>query len=342
MTLNGPFRRARAAATVACSLAALSAPAFAQSTSQPMTSPSPSPSAAVANENLRSNGRHAWVGHLPIIDVIPVLTWPGSDLTQRQIGNFDYLDVGGTITIPITRSLSFSFDRNVGGTLDQASESYLVGGVRHYPTVSRDSILVERLDFETNGFTFEGGLSFRHRIDGSSGVSTAAYPYTVSSDEWHYGYVGVAYATNPIHVLANSQFTFGLTGEYQPVDQHVAVEHDGRVSFVDENPHLTQYYESTESVGVIVPVGQGLNITARDSWGASDFYENAPFPYRWDGNVMVEITKKFNGNVSLTVRDQNQHWALQGAPVPFPNANHTEAIDLLADFHLDFNKIVHH
>jgi len=197
------------------------------------------------------------------------------------------------------------------------------------------------LNYETNGFNVEGGLSFRHQIDGP-GASRAAFPHTVSSTEWHYGYLGVAYTTKPIRALLNTRFMVGVTGEYQPVDQHVAVERNGRVAYINENPHQNQYYDSTETVGVTVPVGKDLNVSYQESFGAVDFYENAPFPYHWDGFIVVDVTKKFNEYFSLTLRDQRENFAPQGAPLPYPNATHIESISVLADFHLDLNKVVHH
>lgn len=337
-SLRAPVRVATAVAAV---IAALNAPAQAQSAPAPATSPSPSPSPAIVTKQhvVSTDAKPSAIGHLPIIDIVPIYTTPGFDLRQSQLRHYDPLDVGGTIQIPLTHNLSFAFDRNVGGTLDQASERILNNGTATYPTVNRDAALTERLDYQVSQFTVEGGLSYRHRIDGASGVSTAAYPYTVSSTEWHYGYLGVTYTTLPIRALFNSRFTFNVTGDYQPVDHHVAVQGPGGVTYIDENPKKNQYYESTQAVGIIVPVNHGLSVTARDSWGATNFYENAPFPYRWDSAILLAVTKKFNNFFSLTIRDQNQHFAPQGAPYAFPNVNHVESVDVLADFHIDTNKL---
>lgn len=335
-SLRAPLR---VAAAFACALAAVNAPAQAQSAPAPAPSASPSPSPAiVAKDRVVSGAKPSSIAHLPIIDVVPIFTTPGMDLRQNQLRHYDPLDVGGTIQIPITRALSFSFDRNVGGTLDQASERILNNGVPTYPTVNRDAMLVERLDYQFNRFTLEGGLSYRHRIDAASGVSTS--PFSINSTEWHYAYLGLTYTTAPLRALMNSRFTFNVTGERQPVDHHVAVQGPGEITYIDENPHKNQYYESTEAVGIIVPVNHGLSLTARDSWGATNFYENAPFPYRWDGAVLVALTKKFSDFFSLTIRDQNQHFAPQGMPYPYPNVNHVESIDVLADFHIDTNKML--
>ena len=75
--------------------------------------------------------------------------------------------------------------------------------------------------------------------------------------------------------------------------------------------------------------------------GAINYYENSPFPWRLSSSVTLALTKKFNDTFSLTMREQNAHYVAQGFPFPAPNAIHTEAIDVLGDFHFDMNKLVH-
>jgi hypothetical protein len=315
--------------------------AAAQAQSAPATTPTPPPTAKHVHEHTK----RASFSHLPIIDVVPILTQPGPIATAAQTKNYDPLDVGGTITIPIAQRLSFSFDRIVGSILDQASGPVLINNAPTYPALFRDVVLVQRLDYQAApGLVLEGGFSFRHRTEGV-GVSGAPFPYTVSSSEAHDGYLAATYTTRPIRALANSRFIFGITGEDQPVDHHVAVLNPATniVSYIDENPHKNQYYESTEQVGVIVPIDRhGLTFTARDAFGAVNFYENSPFPYRVTSYATLSLTKKFNDYFSLTMREGNSVYAKQGYPFPTPNAMHTETVDVLADFHVDLNSMFHH
>jgi hypothetical protein len=57
---------------------------------------------------------------------------------------------------------------------------------------------------------------------------------------------------------------------------------------------------------------------------------------------VVQATKKFNNIFSLSMRVQDQHYAIQGFPYPAPNANHVQSIDVLGDFHFDLNQLIHH
>lgn len=170
---------------MACAVAALNGPVQAQARPEQPPSPNPTPfSPVVAKQRIESDTKPQLFGHRPIIDIVLVYTNPGFDIVQRQLRHYDPFDVGGPVKILITRALSFSFDRDVDGTVN----------------VTRSAILVERLDYQISRLTIEGGLSYRHRIDADSGVSTGVFPKTVSSAEWRYGYVGLTHTTVPIRV----------------------------------------------------------------------------------------------------------------------------------------------
>jgi hypothetical protein len=335
----------RVATSLACAIAALCAPALAQSAPPQAPSPSPTPSAApTPKPTPAADTTLAKFGHMPIIDLVPTFTQPAPFDTAAQTKGYQPLDLGGTIKIPITRALSFSFDRGVEGALNQAPERILTSAGATYPIDYRDVVLTERLDYQFKHFVIEGGLAFRHRESGN-GVSTGRYPSTISSTEAHYGYLGVTYTSPGVRALGGSQFILGITGYEQPVDQHVAVLNPATnlVTYVNEDPHQTRYFESQQQVGVIIPVDpkHGFSFTARDLWGAANFYENSPFPWHWDSDVVLSATKKFSNTFSLTLRTQDQHYAPQGYPFPTPNVNHVESIDVLADFHVDLNTFGH-
>lgn len=334
----------RLTTSLACALAAFCAPALAQNAPPPGPSPSPAPTAAPAAKRVTGRMRSSF-SHLPIIDIVPTFTQPAPFDTATQTKGYDPLDVGGTIKIPLTRALSFSFDRNVEGTLNQAPERYITAAGPVYPLDYRDVVLTERLDYQLKNFVIEGGLAFRHRLQGT-GVSTGRYPFTVSSTEAHYGYLGVTYTSPPVRALGGSHFILGVTGYEQPVDQHVAVLNPATnlVNYINENPHQSRYFDTQQQVGIVIPVDpkHGFSVSARDLWGAANWYENSPFPWRWDANIVLSATKKFSDTFSLTLRTQDQHYAPQGYPFPTPNVDHVESIDVLADFHLDLNQLVHH
>lgn len=317
---------------------------------QPVASPQPAPRPAVPP-----------LGHLPIIDVVVTFTQPAYYSLNQQIRIYQPLDVGGTVRIPITRTFSASFDRIIGGTVNQPLERVLIGGVPNYPGVTRDAILQYRVNQQLKRFSVEAGLSFRHRIftepnpNGTlpSGVSTAPFPISNSSTEHHYGYLGVSYTTPPIKELLRSSFVFSLTGEGQNVDHHVATLCSaaaaragacrgvaaGQIFYVDENPSKDRYYETTQGVTWIYPVDprHGTTFTLNERWGALNFYENTPYPWRWSSALTYQLNKRFSPGFTLSLRHSDFHELPIGAPFPAPNAIHVGSWDVLGTFHLDLN-----
>jgi hypothetical protein len=324
--------------------------------------PSPAPSAAPTDGGVPNTGVPkppvvpAGTGRLPIIDIVPVFTQPETYGRASQIKNYDPIDVGGTVRIPLSTMLSVSFDRNVEGTLNQPVQTFIAAnGTVTAPAATRDVILVYRADAQLKQLTVEGGFSFRHRefATGASGVSGAPFPFTVSSTEHHFGYVGLTYATKPISGFLNSWFALNVTGYGQNVDHHVgalcsaalvksgACGTAGSVYYINEGAGQDRYYESSESLAWLIPFKPGVVVTLKETIGALNFYENAVGPYRWDSYDVEMITKKFNPTFSLSLRHQHLHQALQGYPFPFPQALDVGSIDILADFHLDFNHLGH-
>lgn len=288
------------------------------------------------------------IGHLPVIDIAPIFTEPAFYSQPSQVKDYDPLDVGGSVKFPVTRTFSLSFDRNVGGTVNQPlGRQYDALGNATYPKVTRDAVLVYRGDLQLHQFTLEAGESFRHRIfaSGSPIVSAQPFPATYGSQEHHFAYLGVTYTTPPIAALGGTVFAFNITGDAQNVDHHVgamctaALASHGTcttpntIYYVDEAPGQNRWYETTQSVGMTIPVDRkhGFSFTAKDTWGYLNFYENSPWPGRYSSAVLLQVTKKFSPLFSLAMRVQNNNQS-------FPNPQlHVGSIDVIGDFHLDLN-----
>ncbi|MFN2461099.1 MAG: hypothetical protein ABR591_10490 [Candidatus Velthaea sp.] len=281
------------------------------------------------------------IGHLPIIDIVPIFTQPALYSTRAQLSNngtnYDPLDVGGTIRFPISRVWSASLDRIVGSTIDQPlSRVTAANGSFVFPAFTRDAILIYRVDAQLKRFLVEGGLSFRHRIVGGTNTSNNPRPPTISSTEHHFGYLGFTYSTTPIAELGNSVFTFNINLDTQAVDHHVGTA----TGVIDEAPGVNRWWETDQYVAVTVPIDpkHGFSMFAQDRWGAANFYENQPYPWRWATLQTIQLNKRFNPNFLLALRYRN-NWELPvGAPFVAPNSIHVGAWDILADFKIDLNQ----
>jgi hypothetical protein len=263
------------------------------------------------------------LSHLPIIDFVATFTQPtyyGTAPTGSfrnspglNVKNYDPIDLGGTVRIPITRKFNLFFDRITEGTLNQPLECVIVagagpGGGRSCPNVSRDVVLQYHGTYAFDRFwTLDVGDSFRHRIYNSGASGVSAVPFlcngngtatgancTVSSTEHHFAYAGLSYTTRPVAELLHSTFIFALTGDAQNVDHHVAVLCTAanvalgancaglaanQVGYIDQNKSQSVYYETTQGVSMIVPVDvkHGTSFLLNERWGALNFYENAAF-----------------------------------------------------------------
>ncbi|HEY4440312.1 MAG TPA: hypothetical protein VGN14_07625 [Candidatus Elarobacter sp.] len=198
---------------------------------------------------------------------------------------------------------------------------------------------------------------------------------TVSSTEHHYGYLGLTYTTRPIKELWYSTFAFNLTGDRQNVDHNVAVTCSGgtiaqmnagdakvngcrnaagvptvaatTVGYLDENPSQSAVYETTQGVTWNLPLDRKRRVVLSDRfrWGALNFYENQPFPFRWAAANDVILTKVFSPGLSVALRHSDYHTIQMGTVgvnglAPFgtflsPNAIHVASWDVIATFHVD-------
>jgi len=376
-------------ATALCAAVALfagaAAVASAQATPAPGASPAgqtrPGPGSNPGNPNPAGGQNSAPaaappLGHMPIIDFVATFTQPAYYGSNSNIKNYDPADLGGTVRFPITRKFSLYFDRLTEGTLNQPLDCFRIQaahGELDCPNDSRDVILQYHGTYVFDrSWSLDVGDSFRHREfnSGASGVSNVPFPYSVSSTEHHYGYVGLSYTTRPIAELLHSVFVFSLTGEAQNVDHHVAALCSAgnkasfaangfpascmglaanQVGYFDENPHQSVYYESTQGVSMIIPVDprHGTSFLLNERWGALNFYENPTLliggigvPYRWNSALTYQLNKRFSPGFTLSLRHSDFH-AIPGMALPAPNGIHVGSWDVIGTFHLDTNTWFH-
>jgi hypothetical protein len=300
-----------------------------------------------------------------------------------QYHAFDPVDVGGTVRIPITRNVYAAFDRLVGGTLNQAVERVLTNpanisyglvktgpGVT-YPGYTRDVVLQYRLDeLLGKSVVVEEGLAFRHRLYANDGSGVSSVPFdcvgglhtsacSTNSTEAHYAYLSLTYSTPRIKELLRSTFAFNITGEAQNVDHHVGIvcsaaqvtdgyfgcTHAEQIGYVDENPSQNRVYETTQGVTWTIPLDKGTALSARERWGALNWYENQPFPFRWSTALDLAVNKNMGRLFSLTLRHSDYHSVEFGttgvnglAPLSTyisPNVIHVASFQVIGTFHID-------
>jgi hypothetical protein len=375
---------------------------------QPASTPAPSVSPPAGGQNPAGGGQPSVpavrpparpapaptpLSHLPIIDFVVTFTQPGvynntpavqGTAGVNQLVNYDPIDLGGSVRIPVTRKINLFFDRITEGTLNQPLERAYVAipgtvpgtpctvavCVPSYSRATRDVLLQYHGTYTFDRFlTMDVGNSFRHRIfsygTGLNGafntnISSQPFPYTLSSTEHHFSYLGFTYVTKPIKELFRSSFALSETLDVQNVDHHVAVlcsagniangatgcagKTAAQVGYLDEFPGKDKYYETTQGVTWILPVDvrRGVTFTLNERWGYLNFYENAVSPYRWNSALTYQLAKRFSPGFTLAMRHSDFHASsTQSAPFTSPNSIHVASWDLIGTFRFDTNSLFH-
>jgi hypothetical protein len=317
-------------------LAQANAPAGAQATPAPTATPAtqatiepiamPIPARGLPVPSGASNFMR---GHLPIVglEVQSDFADPGSTTNATGTGLNTVvsgtLNFAGSFTIPVTQRISLSFVRDAGGDLNStfarttsARGAYVEAGSlkRHDDT--------EKIDVGVgDGITFEGGLEHN-------------YFECCLALEDHTEYGAINYASPGIHALHGLHFDYtekAITAAHNPSADTLAAQTRGLD--VDKREYgLAQVFVA------ILPVSQRFYVTGTFYNGAYDFFENEPFPFRYD--IFIE-TADFGvaKNATFELAALNLTQINTGAPFPSPNTIHFVNFYATMKFTVDFNKL---
>lgn len=263
-------------------------------------------------------------GHLPIIDLVPEVTFANPGATQGQVGGplpgvvSGKFNVSGTVTIPIAKGLSASYDRVTGNFLNTTFARVTdANGNYVEPGSLRRRTEVERLDYAVpnTGLDIETGSEF-NRFECCAPL------------EFHDVYAALTYATPKIKALHGTSFVLTEKGE-------TAAHHNLSGSTLDIGK---REYGLSSVLTAVVPVAPALYATGTYFHGAFDFFETAPFPFRF--NVFNE-TANFvvNPNATVALGFTNVTQQNQGVPFVAPNAIHFVSYYTQLKLHFDLNKI---
>jgi len=268
-------------------------------------------------------------GHLPIVelDVQSDFADPGNTTNTTGTGLNGVVNgtvnFAGSFTIPLTQRISLSFVRDAGGDLNttfgrttSASGAYVQTGSlkRHDDT--------EKIDIGVgHGVTFEGGLEHN-------------YFECCLALEDHTGYVAVSYASPGIKALHGLHFDYtekGITAAHNPSADTFASQTPG----LDVNK---REYGLAQVFVAVLPVSQRFYVTGTLYNGAYDFFENEPFPFRY--NIFIE-TADFGvaKHATFELAALNLTQINTGAPFPPPNTIHFVNFYATLKLNVDFNKL---
>jgi hypothetical protein len=295
-------------------------------TAEPLVMPIPARGLPVP-----SSGGSIMRGHLPIVelDVQSDFADPGSTTNARGTGLNGVvsgtLNFAGSFTIPITKNLSASFVRDAGGDLNttfgrttSAVGTYVqTGSLKRHDDTEKIDVTFD------HGFTFEGGLEHN-------------YFECCLALEDHIGYVALQYASPKINALHGLHFVYtekAITAAHNPSADTLASQTPGLD--VDKRE-----YGMDQVLVAILPVSHRLYVTGTFFNGAYDFFENEPYPFRY--NIFIE-TADFSiaKDTTFELAALNLTQINTGAPFTSPNTIHFVNLYATLKFNVNFNKVGH-
>ena len=284
--------------------------------------------------------------HLPIIDIVPTTSYGTTqDSHAPNGGPFNPPDlngtteINGTVALPLAKGLSISYNRNSLGVFDASLSAITIGGKAFYPGGSRDLVQTYAADYHINRFNIEGGLAERDRLCCGEDLGNRTV--------WHKGFLGVSYVTPSLDILNHGFFVLDITG-------NSSRQFNSPEALAGQTPGLSldkgvakTIYTSQQAITAIIPIDSkhGVRTATTYLWGALDYFKNQPFPLYY-GVFIVSATKQVTPEFGVTANVTNVIQRDQGAPFPQPpfdkgSGVRVSALNLLADFHIDFNKIFH-
>jgi hypothetical protein len=268
-------------------------------------------------------------GHLPIVelDVQSDFAAPGSTTNATGTGLNGVvggtIDFAGSFTVPITHRLSASFVRDAGGDLNTTfgRTAFKGGGYEQLGSLKRHDD-TEKIDYGfAHGFTVEAGLEHN-------------YFECCLALEDHTGYVAVQYASPGLTWLHGLHFVYtekAITAAHDPSANTLASQTPGL------DVHKREYGLDQVLVAVL-PVSRRFYATGTYFNGAYDFFENEPFPFRYD--IFIETADfAVAKDTTFELAALNLTQINKGAPFPAPNAIHFVNFFVTVKFKVDFNKL---
>ncbi|MGH7729070.1 MAG: hypothetical protein ACREM2_09805, partial [Vulcanimicrobiaceae bacterium] len=232
-------------------------------------------------------------GHLPIVDLTEAIDFsapgatpdfpPSKNLTGPGLGGVlsGVTDLGGTITIPLFKGVSASYDRQNGGLIHSTFAYRPVFGTGGLSQNRFQEVF--RLDAGLgHGLGFEVGTWHNWFL---------CCPFNVL--DTHLVYAQLAYTTPPIAFLHNTTLTFVERGARS---HHTGSQDPGGVA---SGLDIRKDFYGSDQI-LVTNTGFGPKFTATGVFynGDYDMFEQEPFPFRF--NIFEAIgTYSINPELSL-------------------------------------------
>ncbi|MGD0475588.1 MAG: hypothetical protein ABSB70_20565 [Candidatus Velthaea sp.] len=296
--------------------------------------------------------------HLPTIDLYPSVNFatgndeygspggpdplnnygpPIGDIASPSAGNAaggtrpGKLDLNAVVTIPLIKGLAFQYehDRCCGidttiGRVTDATGKYV------YPATSNDIVDAFRLNYSgIKGVSVSLATQYRFRHDNTATND----PTNLAPADWHQQSLTLGYTLPAIAALNGTTIGISATGVMNK--HHVSaagLAAEEAAGFTDSDGKTR--YGVNYGPNINIPVSKGFAVFGSASYGAFDYFDNAPVPFYYD-IIDFGIYKKFNSLLSLTADLNNLTQINRGGwPFVYPNTIHRIYFAIALDIHL--------
>jgi hypothetical protein len=271
------------------------------------------------------------VSYRPVIDLIPSAVWSsgGDEFSPIEPAGDPFVrgDVRLSYRVAenLTRRVSFVYFHNATIADNTLGRVVSRTGAFIYPQSARDILDDFAFMYALEHGYVRAGYDYEHRVC----CPGASDPTNLTPAAWHAVYVEGQVHTPPI---GPAHLVLSFTERASRVPHHVTSAYLAALppGFTDSN---RTEYGLTQTVGATADVAPKLQAFGTLMWGATYFFDNAPFPYQMD-TFDYGLQRPINRFTTLRAEVNQQTQREQGYPFPAPNALHRARFMLSADFRL--------
>jgi hypothetical protein len=309
--------------------------------------------------------------HLPTIDLYPTINYatgndeygspggpdplnnygpPLGNILSPSAGNAaggtrpGKLDLNAVISIPLVKNLAFQYEHDRAAGIDTTIGRVTnagPGAPSHYiyPASSNDIADTFRLSYtgiKGVGITAATFYRFRHDNPATNDVASNGG----SPADWHQQTLTLSYTAPAIAALNGLTVGVSATGVHNK--HHASANFLAGLAATCAAGTGTCFTDSdgktrnnvNYGVNANLPINHGFALFGSASYGAFDYFDNAPVPFYYD-IIDVGIFKKFNQVLSLTADLNNlTQIHLEGSPFVPPNTIHRIYFAIALDIHI--------
>lgn len=308
--------------------------------------------------------------HLPTVDLYPTVNFatgndeygspggpdplnnygpPFGNIASPSAGNAaggvrtGVVDLNLVATVPLFHGLNFQYEHDraagIDTTIGRVTQGFRNGNQYIYPASSNDIVDAFRINYsgiKGVGVTVQTQYRFRHNNAATNDVaSNGGQPA-----DWHQQSLTLSYTLPPITAL--NGLTVGITGTGVYNKHHASAQYLAALAADCASGTFGCYTDSdgktrtgiNYGVNASLPINHGFAVSASASYGAFDYFDNAPLPFYYD-IIDVGLSKTLNKTLALTADLNNLSQQNNGSwPFTAPNGIHRIYFAVALDIHL--------